>query len=1005
MPSRFLSDEQRARYGRYAGEPTEEQLARHFYLDATDRELVGRMRGAHNRIGFAVQLGTARFLGTFLDDPTQTPPVVIAAIGRQLGEASVTSLETYRNGRQRWRHAATIREHYGFRDLEEDAAAGFRLARWLYVLCWTGDDRPGLLFDRATTWLLAHKVLLPGITTLERLINRVRHRATLRLWHRLTQALSEEQRQKLVALVTSDDATLDDLRATPRRRMPTELLRHLERIDAIRGYGLSLTPSTNLPAAPLGRLARSARTARPSALAALHEPRRTATLAALFQTLESTALDDAVELFDALATDIFTHAEEAHRKFRLRSLRDLDAAAIMLRDVAQHVVADKDDALPVAKWRNTLFEQITRAEIEAAMASVDSLVTAPDDRRYQELRPHWRRVRMVFSALLQRATFEATSAGQPVIAALNYLRGVEDWTRGGMTDAPTAFLGSAWKQHALDDAGRVTDNRAYVFAALESLRAGLKRRDIFIPAGVRYADPRRGLLSGQAWNAARLTVFRSLDRSLDAETEVDDLAARLDRAWRQVATNLPDNPAARIERRNGRDELVVSPLDKIERPPSLIALQAAIAARMPRIDLPDVMLEVAARSGFADAFTHVSERHARVADFTTSLCGALIAQACNIGFEPLVRTDQLALNRSRLSWVSQNFIRPETITSANARIVAAQNALPIAHVWGTGEVASADGVRFVAPSSAIHAGPNPKYFGAGRGITYYNLVSDQFTGLNAVVVPGTLRDSLLILGLLLEQETDLEPTEIMTDTAAYADTVFGLFWLLGYQFSPRLADIGDARFWRIDRSANYGALNGLARHRIDVELIKRNWEDLLRLAGSLKLGRIHAGAIMRVLQVRDRPTTLARALAELGRIIKTLHMLGYIDSKEKRRRILTQLNRQEFRHRLARRVCYGDRGEIRKVYRQEQEEQLGALGLTLNAIALWNTTYIQAVLDQLTREGWDISQADIARVSPLAFKHINFLGRYAFNLPKAVAEGALRPLRNPNSEWDIRIDL
>ena len=624
MSSRFLSDDQRARYGRYAVNPNDEQLARHFHLDAADRELVGQMRGAHNRIGFAVQLGTARFLGAFLDDPTQTPSAVVTTMARQLGEAPAPCLASYRDGRQRWRHAAAIREHYGFRDLEEDAAAGFRLTRWLYVLCWTGDDRPGLLSDRATTWLLAHKVLLPGITTLERLIGRVRHRATLRLWHRLTHTLTDEQRHKLVALVTSDDDacdTLEDLRATPKRRSPAELLRHLERIDTIRSHGLSLTPSTDLPAGPLGRLARNARTTKPANLAALHEPRRTATLAALFQTLEATALDDAVELFDALATDIVTQAEEAHRKSRLRSLRDLDAAAIMLRDVSQHVVTDEGDALPVAEWRKALFEQIAQADIQAAMASVDSLVTTPEDRRYQELRPHWRRVRALFSALLQRTTLGATPAGQPLVTALNYLRGVKDWTKARMADAPTEFLSPAWRRHALDNAGHVADNRAYVFAALESFRAELKRRDVFVPASVRYADPRQGLLSGEAWNAARLTVCRSLDRSPDAEAELGDLAARLDRAWRQVATNLPGNPAARIERRNDRDELVLSPLDKVERTPGLIALQPAIAARIPKIDLPDLMLEAAARSGFANAFTHVSERHARVEDFTTTLCG------------------------------------------------------------------------------------------------------------------------------------------------------------------------------------------------------------------------------------------------------------------------------------------------------------------------------------------------------------------------------------------------
>ena len=113
------------------------------------------------------------------------------------------------------------------------------------------------------------------------------------------------------------------------------------------------------------------------------------------------------------------------------------------------------------------------------------------------------------------------------------------------------------------------------------------------------------------------------------------------------------------------------------------------------------------------------------------------------------------------------------MTAANACLVSAQNRIPLVHHWGGGEVASADGLRFVVPVRTVHAGPNPKYFGMGDGVTYYNLVSNQFTGLNGIVVPGTLRDSLVLLAVVLEQQTELNPTEIMTDTGAYADVVFG----------------------------------------------------------------------------------------------------------------------------------------------------------------------------------------------------------------------------------------
>ena len=120
-----------------------------------------------------------------------------------------------------------------------------------------------------------------------------------------------------------------------------------------------------------------------------------------------------------------------------------------------------------------------------------------------------------------------------------------------------------------------------------------------------------------------------------------------------------------------------------------------------------------------------------------------------------------------------------TLTAANAKLVTAQNDIDLVRAWGSGEVASADGLRFVVPIRTIHSGPNPRYFGRERGVTYYNMTSDQYTGLNGVVVPGTLRDSLVLLSVVLEQETELKPVEIMTDTGAYTDAIEPLAKLSG----------------------------------------------------------------------------------------------------------------------------------------------------------------------------------------------------------------------------------
>jgi hypothetical protein len=109
-----------------------------------------------------------------------------------------------------------------------------------------------------------------------------------------------------------------------------------------------------------------------------------------------------------------------------------------------------------------------------------------------------------------------------------------------------------------------------------------------------------------------------------------------------------------------------------------------------------------------------------------------------------------------------------------------------------------------------------------------------------------------------------------------------------------------------------------------------------------------------------------------------------------------QLTVQESRHKLARDICHGKKGTIHQAYRDGMEDQLGSLGLVLNAVVLWTTRYIDAAVAQLRAEGHKIRDEDIARLSPLKHKNLNVLGRYSFTASIPVG-GGLRPLRDPDA--------
>ncbi|WP_097736593.1 Tn3 family transposase, partial [Escherichia coli] len=884
MAADFLTDKQTQNYGRYAAEPNEIQLARYFHLDERDLTFINLRRGRHNRLGIALQLTTARFLGTFLPDLMQIPPGVQFYVARQLNIRYPEIISRYaQRENTRWEHHGLIRQHYSYHDFG-DFPWSFRLKRLLYTRAWLSNERPGLMFDFATAWLLQNKVLLPAASTLTRVIGEIRERATRRLWRKLAALPNRWQAAQLAGLLEIPEgqrlSVMEHLKRGPVTISGPAFTEALERYTRLRSLEFSCLNFTGLPAIQLRNLARYAGMASVKYISRMPEERRLAILTAFVKAQEISALDEAVDVLDMLILNITREAKKTGQKKRLRTLKDLDRAALLLaRACALLLDEDTGDDL----LRKTIFSSVPVARLAESVEKVNELARPQDTNFQDEMVEQYGRVRRFLPALLRDLHFRAAPDGEHTLAAIHYLAELNGSKKRILDDAPEHIISGPWKRLVYDAEGRI-QRAGYSLCLLERLQDALRRRDIWLENSDRWGDPRQKLLQGEEWQAQRVPVCRALGHPTNGSKASVQLAARLDETWKTVASRFDRNTAVDICNEGKHPSLTISSLDKLDEPPALIRLSSRVRQLLPPVDLTELLLEIDARTGFTREFSHVSESGARAQDLHISLCAVMLAEACNIGHEPLIKHNIPALTRHRLSWVKQNYIRAETLVSANARLVDFQSSLALAGYWGGGEVASADGMRFVTPVKTVNSGPNRKYFGSGRGITWYNFVSDQYSGFHGIVIPGTLRDSIFVLEGLLEQQTGLNPVEIMTDTAGTSDIIFGLFWLLGYQFSPRLADAGEAVFWRADKAANYGALDELARGCVDLSKIESHWDEMMRVAGSLKLGTIHASELIRSLLRSTRPSGLAQAIMEVGRVNKTLYLLNYIDDEDYRRR-------------------------------------------------------------------------------------------------------------------------
>ena len=229
-------------------------------------------------------------------------------------------------------------------------------------------------------------------------------------------------------------------------------------------------------------------------------------------------------------------------------------------------------------------------------------------------------------------------------------------------------------------------------------------------------------------------------------------------------------------------------------------------------------------------------------------------------------------------------------------------------------------------------------------------------------------------------------------TAGYTDQIFGLTHLLGFKFAPRIRDLSDSKLFTIDKASEYPKLEPILRGQINTKVIKENYEDVLRLAHSIREGTVSASLIMGKLGSYSRQNSLATALREMGRIEKTIFILNYISDESLRRKIQKGLNKGEAMNGLARAIFFGKQGELRERTIQHQLQRASALNIIINAISIWNTLHLTKAVEYQKRTG-SFNEDLLHHMSPLGWEHINLLGEYHFNSEKMVSLDSLRPLK------------
>jgi TnpA family transposase len=961
-----------------------EELVEHWTLDLEDRILLDNKTGA-TRLGFVVLLKFFRQEGRFPQHKNEVPGIVIAFLATQVGVAPETYLQYAWQGRTIEYHRAQIREALGFR--ESTVADAEEVAVWLVKQVLPREHHEERLRDMAYQRYRALQLEAPTPNRITRLIRSARHTFEQQLYETTIVRLPQEAQAALDALLNAEEligeqeqdvqvVTLQELRMDPGRVGLATVLQEMAKLQRIRELKLPSDLFPGIAHKVLAVYRNRASVEEPSRLLAHATPKRLTLLAALCVLRSQEITDGLVDLLIQIVHKIQVRAEGRVEQEYVKELKRIAGKDTILYHIAEAAVEHPDDSVrevvfPVAS--ETLLQDLIKeyqSKGPAFRRQVHTIIRASYSHHYRRMVPE----------LLDILDFRSNNElYRPVIQAV---RLVKDYVRSPRPLYPEEesipikeVVAPKWHEFVVEKDADGTErvNRLnYEMCVLQALREKVRTKEIWVVGANRFRNPDDDLPTDFEQN--RKTYYDALHQPIDADRFIEKIKTAMQATLRSLDAAMPRLSSKVRLLPNRKKAISLSPLEAQPEPRNLISLKREVGERWSNTNLLDMLKETALRTDFLDLLTSVASRERLPREILHKrLLLCLYGLGTNTGFKRLPSADP-GTTYSDLRYARSRYIHKEQLRNAIAHVANAIFEARRAEIWGEGTTACAsDSKKFGAWNQNLLTEWHIRY--RGPGIMIYWHVERKSVCIYSQLKSCSSSEVAAMIEGILRHCTSAEIQKNYVDTHGQSEVAFAFCHLLGFRLLPRLKDIASQKLARPEAGnpSDYEHLQPILTKPIDWDLIKNQYDEMVKFATALRLGTAETEAILRRFTRNNLQHPTYQALAELGRAIKTIFLCQYLESEELRREIHEGLNVIENWNSANSFIHYGKGGEFASNHLDDQEISMLALHLLQISLVYVNTLMVQEVL---TEGDWTarLTKEDYRGLTPLFYSHVNPYG-------------------------------